>query len=645
MSLIITSNTPNNDIQETTAGINRSFSYTNHLQGTLRIPKESQIAVQSVKLNKDGNAMLNKYNSKFGFFFGRDRTTWITDLVTNTRVPNTSRDSTDIENNSFMIPAFILPPEDRERNMSLSTDDLAIQIQKSFNKVLNCPNLCQTDDELINPGVKVIAIRNGSQQGFTGFDWKITQTKSASSTSRSASWINFNEEGQGVATISLPAGTPAPGTEINNLNANKICVVGTDYPLNLANGSMTVNLGTHHVGDDYEEFSIGLSRCNGKDTGDPGDQAPFYWSHVGTKDGIFFDWRISSEETAAGNHDIRVYQSVFDDNRGEFTEVEFEYWNDRAGPRVPFGGNGNDGMIWEDEEFDNVTFNIKNERVTIYLLGEAGEKTICTGLQGGGDSGGDQTMKPSGPTTRWLFPKLILADNKKMFLTSFSGVKAVVQAGVPYVYGKCQDLDWYNERNCDGNLTECEILDNTMVYSYTVAGALITSDLFYNQQGISAFNVMQCDARIITAPTSSVYAGRVGLNSQYIFGFRNNSNAAPITGDLGQAVVMNFQSSSVPVLVSKESIFIRLKNFPIISANFGKAALSNILYHVPTFSNSGAETGALHFEPAEMVYLNINNTEDLFISTMEVDLVYGDETLATGLAGKTTVVFHLRDKR
>ena len=108
---------------------------------------------------------------------------------------------------------------------------------------------------------------------------------------------------------------------------------------------------------------------------------------------------------------------------------------------------------------------------------------------------------------------------------------------------------------------------------------------------------------------------------------------------------MNFQSSSVPVLVSKESIFIRLKNFPIISANFGKAALSNILYHVPTFSNSGAETGALHFEPAEMVYLNINNTEDLFISTMEVDLVYGDETLATGLAGKTTVVFHLRDKR
>ena len=30
---------------------------------------------------------------------------------------------------------------------------------------------------------------------------------------------------------------------------------------------------------------------------------------------------------------------------------------------------------------------------------------------------------------------------------------------------------------------------------------------------------------------------------------------------------------------------------------------------------------------------------------MEVDLVYGDETLATGLAGKTTVVFHLRDKR
>jgi len=630
MSLIITSNTPNNDIQETTAGINRSFSYTNHLQGTLRIPKESQIAVQSVKLNKDGNMMLNKYNSKFGFYFGRKGQDWL--------VTSDNAQTQDIENNSLMIPAFILPEEDRERNMSLSTDDLAVQIQKSFRKVLNCPNLCETDDDLINPGVKVIPLRNASQQGFSGFDWKITQTKSASSTSRSASWINFNESGSGVATVSVPAGTPSPGTEINNLNANKICVVGTDYPLNLNGGSMKVDLGTHKDGDDYEEFSIGLSRCNGKDTGDPGDQAPFYWSHVGTKDGIFFDWRVCSVENAGGNHDVVVYHSVFDEDLNKFTEVEFEYWNNKDGTRNPTTSR----LTWEDEEFETVTFTVKNERVTILLDGDGGDKTLSDGNGGGDES--NQNMKPCGPTTRWLFPKLILADTKKMFLETFSGVEVVVSAGVPYEYGKCQDLDWYNERNCDGDLTECELLDNSLFCYYDTANDLIVSDLLYTQVGVSGIGLMACDARIVTTPSRSWYLGSIGLNTQYIFGFRKFGSATPITGDLGAGLVINFQSSSVPVLVSKESIFIRLKNFPIISANFSKAALSNILYHVPTFSNSGQETGSLHFEPAEMVYLNINNTEDLFISTMEVDLVYGDETLATGLAGKTTVVFHIRQK-
>ena len=640
MSLIITSNTPNNDIQETTAGINRSFSYTNHLQGTLRIPKESQIAVQSVKLNKDGNMMLNKYNSKFGFYFGRKGQDW---LVTSDNNP-----TQDIENNSLMIPAFILPEEDRERNMSLSTNDLAQQIQKSFRKVLNCPNLCETDDDLVNPGVKVTPIRNASQQGFTGFEWKIQQTPSASATSRSASWTNFNELGQGLATVSVPAGTPGPGTEILNTTTDRICVVGTDYPLSLTQGTFNCSLGTHRDGSDYEEFSIGLSRCNGLDTGDSGDQAPFYWTHIGTKDGIFFDWRVCSVENVDGEHDIRVYHSVAGEN-GTFTEVEFEYWNDFAGPRVPWGGQGNDGMTWEGEEFENVKFIINNERVTLILEGSQGNKTITDG-DGGGDSNGDQNMKPVGPTTRWLFPKLILADGKQMTVRSYSGLDVVVSAGVPYVYGKCQDLDWYNERNCDGGQTECEILDKQLVYYYNSTNVLQVIDLIVNQMGtvtdpVSGYHLLQNDARIVTAPTDEYYLGDIGLNSQYIFGFRNQGDAEPISGNRGNLPIMTWQSSSVPVLISKESIFVRLKNFPITSVNFSKAAMSNILYHVPTFSNSGQETGSLHFEPAEMVYLDINNTEDLYISTMEVDMVYGDETLAVGLAGKTTVVFHIRSAR
>jgi hypothetical protein len=74
MSLVITSNTPQNQINTPTKGINLPYSYTNHLQGTLKIPPQSQIAVQSVKINKSGNIQLNKYNTQFGFYVGRNTT-------------------------------------------------------------------------------------------------------------------------------------------------------------------------------------------------------------------------------------------------------------------------------------------------------------------------------------------------------------------------------------------------------------------------------------------------------------------------------------------------------------------------------------------------------------------------------------------
>ena len=65
MSLVITSNTPKNVVNQATTGINLPYSYINHLQGTLQIPPKSQIAVQSVKINKTGNIQLNKFNTQF----------------------------------------------------------------------------------------------------------------------------------------------------------------------------------------------------------------------------------------------------------------------------------------------------------------------------------------------------------------------------------------------------------------------------------------------------------------------------------------------------------------------------------------------------------------------------------------------------
>jgi len=75
-----------------------------------------------------------------------------------------------------------------------------------------------------------------------------------------------------------------------------------------------------------------------------------------------------------------------------------------------------------------------------------------------------------------------------------------------------------------------------------------------------------------------------------------------------------------------------------------KSAESKILYHIPAFSNFGNSTGTHFFKTKEMVYLDLNNPNDLYLNTIEVEIVKSDETLARSLVGKTIIVFHIKSK-
>ena len=140
------------------------------------------------------------------------------------------------------------------------------------------------------------------------------------------------------------------------------------------------------------------------------------------------------------------------------------------------------------------------------------------------------------------------------------------------------------------------------------------------------------------------YINTASCNSQFLMGFPNRSlvNTPNTTGG-SSPFTLTYESDESPELKGTNSLFVRLKNMTFNSVNLAKGSNSKILYHVPAFSNTGTRTGALFFEPNERVYLKLNNTEDLFLSTIEVDMVYADETLATDLVGKTTVLFHIRD--
>ena len=116
------------------------------------------------------------------------------------------------------------------------------------------------------------------------------------------------------------------------------------------------------------------------------------------------------------------------------------------------------------------------------------------------------------------------------------------------------------------------------------------------------------------------------------------------TSASGSEVFMN--SNSVPKMVSNQSLFVRLPNLPIESYNTGKGSLSKILFHLPRFDNAGAEVGGLFFQPADRLYIPLQNTNSFRLNNLQIELCNSDETQEqVDLVGQTVICFDIRKIR
>ena len=73
--------------------------------------------------------------------------------------------------------------------------------------------------------------------------------------------------------------------------------------------------------------------------------------------------------------------------------------------------------------------------------------------------------------------------------------------------------------------------------------------------------------------------------------------------------------------------------------------ISKIVGHLPRFVQDRVNAaGPLYLEPTNLIYLDLNNSEELKINSLDISLCYVDEKLADSLIGTTIVVFHVREK-
>ena len=605
MSLIITSNTAlgsENVGVSINSGLNQPSSYVNNLQGTLAIPPFSKIAVQSVKINKTGNITIPQGGLNFGFYFGRAfDDTATTDYETST---------------SIMTPVSVSEP-----GQTLSIKSLAVKTTDAFNKNLWHPNLLENASATINPGASCIVHRNASND-FVGFQFKMTNTSSShneTNTTSSAFWKNndFGSTG-GFNFIGSELSADATNTE-------SISLIGTQFPLSCVDGTWNCSLGNQSASN---VWTCGLTRCT-RTTDYLGNSedltAPSYFDR---SSGEFYDYVIQARDEGGVNNIIRLYHCIGDG--GVQTKMVEVPYNSGTPLTTALG-------------YTNVIWNIKGERVSCSLTHGLGISTVITGT--GTTS---NNAKPVNMMCRFLYPKVTLEPGKNIVMNGFDGVNVKDFIYGDATVGATSKDNWlYKEYWAHivnaGNETNIGGLYETLNTRNQVGG-------FAGQFGISAYiinypisgHTLGFAPYLVTNPIAmfptSGFVLSGDFNSAKTYGFLDNNVPNPPALTTPNI----WTSSEVPTIKNTNSLFVRLKNMTFDSANMSVSNMSKILYHIPAFSNNGESTGALFFEPAQPIYLDLHNPQEIQMTTLEVDVVSADEKISGDLLGKTVIVFHIK---
>lgn len=101
-------------------------------------------------------------------------------------------------------------------------------------------------------------------------------------------------------------------------------------------------------------------------------------------------------------------------------------------------------------------------------------------------------------------------------------------------------------------------------------------------------------------------------------------------------------TSTAEIQKTSLSSFVRIPNLTHKSFNGAQSGLSKILYQLPQFANDGRQFGPLHFEANEKTYVKLHNPAPMLLNQLQVQIVDSQEKELDSLTGDTQIVFHIR---
>jgi hypothetical protein len=637
MSLIVTSNVDDEIEITNTSNIFKPYSYSNRLLNTLKIPANSEIALQSAKINKTGEFVISKSNSIFGHYFGTPLTKDGANADSTTSVPFIGYAGNEVE------------LEDGAK-INTNVAGFSNMIQSGFAERAYHPSLITASSAnlTVNPSY--------AANVWDGYDWVFTQQ--TAKTTKNATF-NFTN------TASAGGGFNAAGNTVTAVDQHGFQVRADNMPISQNQGEVIMDFSAGNTSANNVPWCCGLTRINtakargrfvpdaynvrrttGKNpsTGAAETQAGVFMNKGGD---IYTDICVMR----IGDN-LRVFQSGVNSagaggGNAELVQNEVIYYGDHNANFdnvVNINASGGTGAT----DFGKVKFTLNNEELSIHIITNGGAETLLVDFTTITAAGGLKN-EVTNPTTcaKWAMYPIFSAKGAGNAIT-LDSVSHYTNYPDLAVDPDPTRYDWWQWCEDNENQTRWPRSLESRDFNDKNSATILVPKKVNGGGGMDGYENQIITAQI-NGPSLSANAQIFGLlssltgrcNTAELFGFR----AKPIspTGTTTNTVV-NVSSISTPTLSSNVSLFIRLNNFTQLSTNARMGTQSKIVAHLPRFDTSGNDTGGLYFEPSERTYIDLNNPNDLYLNSFDVDYCYENERLCTSLVGKTITCFHIRKK-
>ncbi len=583
MSLLLLSNDTDLTGGES-VGIAQANQWTNTTQHPLVIGADSEVALQSLKVNRTLGPIVSKNNNEGYLYIGQGRS-------------NTVREDDDPR----IVAPFTLEPE----GLYSDQDFVDNVLLPSLRKAVFYPDY----QDRINGSVK-----QNTDGSFAGFNIKFSEGDTPPASQLPDEFVPADVNSDDF-TYDNTKGIITKGTD----DTKRAYGIATELPMSQRKAKHVVDFSK--AGDSW---AYGLSRY-------ATEENPFpQWGQPEEKD--WFDFGV-----AEIGGELKIYHAVVsdsDDRKLVPREVIY-YGYTGALVATPYDLSTN------SSGYDEIEFYVDGNQINVLLRnsGTGSRDLFCSPDLGTPLK--DNTFKPINTACAYLYPKFELVDDSSEFeivdhegvdLADFiyDGVKADGSSNLMDLYAAAVEPNGGNPKYiglCANNDLNGEYndFDEHLATPYT----------------FQKFSTSLPEIHLIVSPDNVLYTDSSEANCAALLGFPGESVLDPTQGSGFKL----FASVITPTSLDGTSMFVRLTSTTQRSLNGLTGNESKIVYHCPRFDTSGNDRGQLFFEVTQKTYLDLENIQDIKVNSFSVDIVDRDEVPIEGLTGNTIAMFHIRKKK